>query len=103
MWWQLLSAALWLALALSLALSAWGIAVRAWPALVLAAVLSGLFSFFAVFSIGPLTLLLTFVQTAAALAVGASASGWGWAVLVLLGAAAWVALVGQFLAHAWLG
>jgi len=65
-WYRLVAVALWLCLAASLALSVWGVILRRWQPLALAAVLSGTFSFFAILSIGGLTLILTIVQVVAA-------------------------------------
>lgn len=61
-WYQLVAVALWVCLGASLALSVWGLARRRWQPLALAAVLSGTFSFFAILSIGWLTLIVTLGQ-----------------------------------------
>ena len=97
----MLSLLAWSAMALSLLLTALGLAHRWWPALVGAAAGSALFSGLAILSIGAFSFLLTCLQLAAALALRLShrqsreQAGLCWAVLLLLGTAAWKILVGS--------
>lgn len=58
LYWHLVAGVLWIMLLVSLGLSVWGVAARSWPALAVAAVLSGVFSFFGMLSIGMFTFLL---------------------------------------------
>lgn len=66
--WHLIAGILWTMLVISLGLSAWGVAAKSWPALAVAAVLSGVFSFFGMLSIGLFTfVLITCPQVAGAI------------------------------------
>lgn len=69
-WYQLLTTALWSCLAVSLLLSVWGFIIRRWQPFALAAVLSGIFSVFAILSIGFLTLIMALVQVVVAISLG---------------------------------
>ena len=82
------TALLWATLVASLSATVYGLARRSWPRLLVAALLSLTFSLTA-FSLGLLTLLLTCLQLAAALALRRSAGARGWTILLLLGAFAW--------------
>lgn len=74
--WHLVASVLWTMLAVSLGLSVWGVTARSWQALAVAAVLSGVFSFFAMFSIGWFTfLLITCPQVAGAVLIRCRGSG----------------------------
>ena len=83
-----MTALLWATLVASLSATAYGLARQSWPRLLVAALLSLTFSLTA-FSLGFLTLLLTCLQLAAALALRRSAGARGWTILLLLGAFAW--------------
>ena len=69
-WYQLLATALWSCLAVSVLLSVWGLTLRRWQPFALAALLSGIFSVFAILSIGFLTLIMAIIQLVVAVALG---------------------------------
>lgn len=100
-WWWLLSASLWLTLALSLALSAWGIVARLWPLLLIATGLSGFFSAFALPSVGLLVFLLPLLQLVAAVGLWQRAEGSAWVLLLAVALAGWAALVLPGLRSSW--
>ena len=66
---QSLALSLWSMLGFSAILSVWALTSREWGLLALAAILSGVFSVFALLSIGLFTLLLTLVQASSAVSM----------------------------------
>ena len=90
---DILATALWAALLASVILTPLGLARHSWPRLLSAALLSLAFSIAAAFNIGLLTLLLTCLQVAAAVALGRSARWRGWTGLLILAFAAWALAV----------
>ena len=90
---DLVVSALWAALLASVVVTPVGLVRRSWPRLQAGALLSLAFSIAAAFSFGLLTLLLTCLQLAAAVALRWSARRRGWVVLLLLACLAWALAV----------
>lgn len=97
----LVASLLWSLLGLSLALSAVALVRNAWRLMALAAVLSFLFSFAALLSIGPFVFLVTCLQIAAAVALARHANGRGWSVAIGSALLVWSLLVVVPLARFW--
>ena len=93
MTYQLIAAALWSLLIISILVTVVGFDRRSWKLLWLAGLLSFAFSVAATFSIGPYVWLLTALQVASAVAVRWRASWSGWASLVLAGVFLWLVVV----------
>jgi len=100
--WTTIATILWSLLALSAGITILGIARRAWSLLIAAAPLSLVFSALAILSIGPLTLLLTFLQLAGATALRVTTNRIGRLFVVLGGVLAWIVLVARLLVPSWL-
>jgi hypothetical protein len=99
---RLLAVSLWSSLALSVVLSVWALVSRSWALLALAAGLSGTFTVFALFSVGPFTLLLTLVQAGAAAALALRLSRPRAIAVFLVAVIVWVVLVVLPLMPIWL-
>lgn len=83
----------WCALIASVLLTPLALTTGSWFIMWVGALLSAAVSFFGMFSIGPLTFLLTCLQLAAAFALRRSASGEAWKVPLLLGLVVWALVV----------
>ncbi len=101
--WTGIAAMLWLMLGLSLAATVWGLASRAWLPLAAAAILSLVFSTFAILSVGPFILLLTSLQIAGGVALRVIARPTQRVAVLFVGVVAWLALIGTKLAPIWFG
>ena len=97
----LLALVLWGNLFASLGLTNLALLRDSWRLMAVAAFLSFQFSFLAILSIGPFTILLTCLQVGAAVAISRCYGGRGWLLSLGGGLAVWLLLVGSVLFLAW--
>ena len=94
---ELIALMLWGSLFASLGLTNVALLRDSWRLMAVAAFLSFPFSFLALLSIGPFTILLTFLQVAAAVALGRGYGRNGWLAAIGIALAAWLLLFGSIL------
>lgn len=101
---ELSGVAVWCALITTVLLTPLALLTGSWFIMWVAALISAAVSFTGIFSIGPLTFLLTCLQFAAAIALRRSSAEAEWKVWLLLGLGVWVLVVpAQMLSLAVLG